>query len=134
MDQDRVFFREFPPHLADGLEEGHALDITNSPAYFDQADVGLPVSSGPIVGSCPDAGLDLFGDVGDDLYGLSKELSSPLLLDYAPIDLTGGDIVIGCEINIEEPLIVAQIKVYFPTIREDENLSTSLFVGSVRCV
>src|SRR5208337_2022839 len=116
MDQDIIVGRKFSPHLADRLEERHALDVANGTSYFDQADVrSCPVRE-LLFCRLPDTGLDLVGDMGDDLDGLAQEVAAALLVDDRAVYLAGGDVVGGGELDVEETLVVAEIKVYFAPV------------------
>ena len=58
--------------LAQRLDEGHALDVTDGTAQLDHADVGRLVAFvGGAACHAVDPVHDLVGDVWDDLHGLA---------------------------------------------------------------
>ncbi len=56
-------------HLADRLQEGQRLDVAHRAADLDDRDVGA-------FRAALDVGLDLVGDVRDDLHGLAEVLAA----------------------------------------------------------
>ncbi len=107
MQPHRVSRRQFAAELADGLEERHALDVTDRAADLDQRDVGLG-----LVRRAADAGLDLVGDVRDDLHGLAVVgLAAALAGDHRVVDLTSRHCRGTRDVDVEETLVVAQIEV-----------------------
>lgn len=66
---------------------------------------------------------DFVGDVGDDLHSLPKVLPSPFLGNHLLVDLPGGQVRVGTQLHIQEPLVIAQIQVRFPSVIEDEDFS-----------
>ncbi len=56
-------------HLADGLEEGQRLDVAHRAADLDDRHVAA-------FRAALDVGLDLVGDVRDDLHGLAEVLAA----------------------------------------------------------
>lgn len=57
------------------------------------------------------------------LHRLSQVVSSPLPLDDTLIDLSSGDVVVSVQCHIQEPLVVAEVKVHLTTIVQDKNLA-----------
>ena len=105
------------PDLADGLEEGQALDVAHGAADLGDDDVDLGAGHGE------DAGLDLVGDVRDDLHGVAQVLAPPLLGDHARVDLAGGDVRLAVQPDVEEPLVVADVQVGLGAVVGDEDLT-----------
>ena len=68
MDVEDVRSSDVLAHLADGLEEGEALDVADRPADLDDDHVRIAVAGDPT-----DALLDLVGDVRDDLDGAAEK-------------------------------------------------------------
>ena len=95
IDQDVIVGRQFSPHLADRFEERHALDVAHGAPDFDEADVRCRPFRELLFCRLTDAGLDLVGDMGDDLHGLTQEVAAALLIDDRAVYLPGGDIVGG---------------------------------------
>ena len=74
-------------------------------------------------GHLPDAGLDLVGDVRDDLDGVAEVLPAPLLGDDRGVDLAGGDVGRAVQVGVEEPLVVADVEVGLGAVVGDEDLA-----------
>jgi hypothetical protein len=105
------------PDLADRLEKGQALDVAHGAADLGDDDVHLGAGHGQ------DAGLDLVGDVRDDLDGVAQVLAPPFLGDHARVDLAGGDVGLAVQPDVEEPLVVADVEVGLGAVVGDEDLA-----------
>ena len=68
MDEDHVLAPDVVAELADGLQERQRLDVADGAADLGDDHVG-------VLGHPHDAGLDLVGDVRDDLDGVAEELA-----------------------------------------------------------
>jgi hypothetical protein len=102
--------------LADRLEEGQRLDVADGAADLGDDHVG-------VLGHSHDAGLDLVGDVRDDLDGVAQELAPPLGRDHRRVDGPGGDVGVPVEALVDEPLVVAQVQVGLAAVVGDEHLA-----------
>ena len=70
------------------------------------------------------------------LHRLSQVVSSPLPLDDTLIDLSSGDVVVSVQRHIQEPLVVAEVKVHLTTIVQDKNLACGAnrnAVNQIKC-
>ena len=106
------------PDLADGLQERQRLDVADRAAHLGDDHVAR--SGPPIV---QDAGLDLVGDVRDDLDGVAQVVAAPLLGDDAGVDLAGGDVRRARQVGVEEPLVVPDVEVGLGAVVGDEHLA-----------
>src|SRR5262249_56395922 len=80
MDVDHIVLAHVLLELADGFEKGQALDVTHrAPDLYDHHVHTL--------GHLADGGLDLVGDVGNDLHGAAEIVASALFLDDGAVDL-----------------------------------------------
>lgn len=61
------------------------------------------------------------------LNGLAQVVSPPLLVDDRLIDLARGQVVVSRKPNVEETLVVSQIKVHLASIVQYKNLSCRAF-------
>ena len=104
--------------LADGLQERQALDVADGPADLHDDHVGAAVAGHPL-----DALLDLVGDVGDDLDRAAQVVAAPLLGDDRLVDAAGGDVAELGQVLVDEPLVVAQVKVRLRPVVGDEDLA-----------
>ena len=105
-------------HLADGLEEGQALDVADGPADLDDDDVRLAVPGDPA-----DALLDLVGDVRDDLDRAAEVVAAALLGDDRLVDAPGRDVAELAQVGVDEALVVAQVQVGLGAVVGDEHLA-----------
>ena len=110
--------------LADGLEEGQALDVAHRAADLDQDEVDALTRIGQ------DEGLDLVGDVRNDLDRRAQIVAAALLLDDGLVDLAGGDVVPPGGVDPGETLVVAQVEVGLGTVLGHEDLA--MLVGAHR--
>src|SRR5581483_10270736 len=107
---------ELEAHLPDRLEEGQRLDVAHRAAHLDDRDVGIP-------GAALDEGLDLVGDVRDDLHRAAEIIAAPLLLDDRLVDLAGGEVVVPAHLRALEALVVPQVQVGLGPVLRDEHLA-----------
>jgi hypothetical protein len=116
-----VFSSPLGASLADRLQERQRLDVAHRAADLGDHHVGGAAAVS--VGHRADAGLDLVGDVRDDLNGVAEVLAAPLLGDHRRVDLAGGDIRVAAEVAVEEPLVVPDVEVGFRAVLGDEHLA-----------
>ena len=110
-------------HLADGLQEGLALDVARRAADLGQHHVCAALFAHGV-----DEVLDLVGDVGNDLHGLAQVVAVALLGQHVPVDLAGGQVGVLVEVLVDEALVVAQVQVGFRAVVGDEHLA--MLVGA----
>ena len=113
----------FEGELAQGLEEGQALDVAGGAADLGDEDVDVLRRHG-------DALLDLVGHVRDHLHGLAEVGAAALLLDHALVDLAGGEVVEAGKFAAGEALVVTEVEVGLGTVLEDIDLP--VLVGAHR--
>jgi hypothetical protein len=76
--EEAVVPADLVAHLTGGLEEGQRLDVADGAADLGDDEVGRVLVTGR---QRPHPGLDLVGDVRDDLDGVAEVLPAPLLGD-----------------------------------------------------
>ncbi len=111
-----VIATQFQPHLPDRLQERQRLDVADRAAHLDDRHVG-------IARAALDEGLDLVGDVRDDLHRAAEVVALPLLLDHRLVDLAGGEVVGAAHFRALEALVVAQVQVGLRAVLGDEHLA-----------
>ena len=104
--------------LADGLDEGLALDVADGAAQLGDDHVGTG-----LLLDAEEALLDGVGDVRDHLDGAAKEVSLALARDEALVDGTGGEVGVAREVLVNEALVVAQVQVGLLAVLGDEDLA-----------
>ena len=104
------------PHLPDGLQEGLGFDVADRAAHFHDDHVHAR-------GDLANCRLDLVGDVGNHLHGLSQVLAAPLLGDDGLVNAAGGDVVGPGQHSVGETLVVPQVQVGFGAVVGDEHLA-----------
>ena len=123
MDIQGVSGAHLMPHLADGLDKGLALDISDGPTDLGDHNVGFRLAAHVV-----DKALDLVGDVGDSLHGASKIRAPALLGDDVGVDLSGGQIGILVQILVDEAFIVTQVKICLGAVLG--NIDLAVLVGT----
>ena len=118
MDEEAVLPPHLMRHLPDGFQEGLALNVAGGAADLGDDYVGVGLCTDGI-----DEGLNLVGDVGNDLDGLTQILAPALFGKDIPVDLAGGQIGELVQVLIDEPLIVAQIQIRLRPVVGDEHLA-----------
>jgi hypothetical protein len=78
VDVEDVAMADFVPELADGLQEGQALNIAHGAADLGDDDVAAHFLCHFV-----DAGFDLVGDVGNDLHGAALVLPGAFFFEHA---------------------------------------------------
>ena len=116
MHVDGVAAADFEADLANRFEERLALDIADSAADLDNDDVGVE-------GDLADPGLDLVGDVGDDLDGAAQVLTAAFLVDDRLVDLAGGEVVVAGHRAGGEALVVAEVEIGLGAVIGDVDLT-----------
>ena len=124
---DQGVFRTFPLHLPNGFDVRQGLDVTHRASNLSDDEIVVVFGSQNL-----DAALDLVGDVGNDLDGFAQVLPPTLFVNDALVNAACGDVVgLGC-FHIQEPLIVAQIKVGFRPIHRDVTFSVLVWIQRAR--
>ena len=118
VDETAVLPPDFPRHLADGFDEGLAFDVARRPADLGDDHVGVGGLAHLV-----DEGLDLVGDVGNDLHRLAEILAAALLVEDVPVHLARGEVGILVEIFVDKPLVMPEVEVGFRPVFRHEHLS-----------
>src|SRR6185437_6023016 len=105
------------PDLADGLQERLRLDVPHRAAYLGDDHIHVGAAH------LHDAGLDLVGDVRDDLDGVAQVVAAALLGDDAGVDPPGRDVRRPGQPGVEESLVVPDIQVGLRAVVGDEHLT-----------
>lgn len=137
VDLDKVALASLSLELAQSVDEGRTLNVTDGTTQLDDADIRLRL--GLVDG---DLGYPLnpflngIGDVRHDLDGLTEIVADALAVDDVLVDLSGGDVVIAGERGEEVALVVAKVEVHFTTVVCDIDLTVPSIVGvmSIRCI
>ena len=116
VDEHDVLAAPLGGHLADGLQEGLALNVAHGAADLHDGHVGVRALQGV------DVVLDLPGDVGDDLDGAPQVVPRPLPVEDVPVDLARGHRGGPRQVLVNEPLVVAQVQVGLRPVVGDEHL------------
>ena len=103
--------------LACGLQERLGFDVADRAADFGDDHVDVIRRLGT------HTGLDLVGDVRDDLHALAEVFAGAFLAQHFLVDLAGGDVGLLAQVDVEETLIVADIEIGFGAIFGDIDLT-----------
>ena len=124
VDVEAIFLAHVERELADRLQEGLAFDVAHR-----AADLGDDhVHAGAV--ELGQGGLDLVGDVGNDLDGLAEELAPPLLVDHRKVDLPGRVVRVAVQRRVGEAFVMAQVEVGFAAVVQHVDLA--VLVGAHR--
>ncbi len=116
MDEERVLATDLVAELADRLEERQRFDVADRAADLDDHDV--------VVGRhALDRGLDLVGDVRDDLHRGPEVFTAALFRDHVQVDPARGHVVELRQRAVDEPLVVAEVEVRFGAVVGDEHFA-----------
>ena len=113
--------------MSDGLEERHALDVSDRPSDFNEDDV-RPL----LLADGLELGLDFVRDVRDDLDRPTEIVPAALLLDDRAIDLACRDVVVAGQVDVQESFVVAQVEIDLRAVVEDEHLAVLVGIHRAR--
>ncbi|MNE44178.1 hypothetical protein D3C80_1383930 [compost metagenome] len=128
VDEAGLAARQVLAQLADGLEEGQALDVADGAADLDQDEVHVLAVIG--LGRAEAELLDLVGDVRNHLNGRAQIVAATFLLQDGRIDAPGRDIVRLGRRDAREALIVTQIEIGLGAVVGHEDLA--VLIGAHR--
>ena len=118
-----------PAHLArdltNCLQKRLGLDITRRAADLGDDDIGVRRLSDLV-----DEGLDLVGDVRNDLHRLPEVLAVALLVEDVPVHLARSEVGELVEVLVDEALVVPQVEVGLCAVLGDEHLA--VLIGAHR--
>ena len=117
VDEHDVLPSDVVPELADGLQEGKALDVTDGPPDLGDHDIDILLANPTY------SVLDLIGDVWDHLDRVPQIVPPALLLDHGQIDGPGGDVRSPLQVLTGEPLVMTEVQVGLTTVIGDEHLA-----------
>ena len=118
MNKDSILSAYFMLELTNGFQKRLTFDITYSSADFNDRDAHIRICEITV-----ETTLDLIGNMRDDLYSTSTIVTTAFLLQYAPVNLTGGHVRVFIKTFIDKSFIMTQIKVCFSTIISDKNFT-----------
>ena len=118
VDEAAVVAPHLAGDLADGFDEGLALDVARRAADLGDDDVGVRRLADLI-----DEGLDLVGDVRDDLHRLTEIFARTLLVEHVPIDFARREVGELVEVLVDETLVVAEIEVGLCAVLRHEHFA-----------
>ena len=116
VDVDRLAALEIIAELANGLEEGQALDVADRATDLDQHEIEALVAGEHEL-------LDGVGHMGDHLDGGAEIIAAPLLGDDVLIDAPGRDVVVLGRGASRETFVMAKVEIGLGAVIGDENLA-----------
>ena len=102
MDEQAVAAANLSSNLTDRLEERLGLNIAGGAANLGDNNVSRGLFAYRV-----DEGLDLVGDVRNNLHGLTEVLAGALLVQNIPVYLAGGQVGELVQVLVDEALVVA---------------------------
>ena len=108
MDKQAVLLADLQRNLTNCLQKGLRLDVTDGAANLRNHHVGIGLFANAI-----DEFLDLIGNMRNYLNCGTQKFSSAFLVQYIPVDLTGGQIGVLVQVFIDKALVVTQVQVCF---------------------
>jgi len=112
------------PELRHGLDEGHALNVSNRASKLDYANIRLLMR---IIdrdfGNSFDPIYDGVRDMRNDLNGATEIVASSFPLNDVIVYLASGDVILACQGDVQVALVIAQVEVDFTAIVENEDFA-----------
>ena len=106
-----VLSANFGNKLPDGFQEWRAFDVADRTADFGDDNVCVRTFADPI-----NAFFDFVGDVWNHLYRTAQIVATAFLVQYCPVNFTGGNIAVDGKIFINEAFVVSEVEVGFCTV------------------
>ena len=114
----RVIEQTIGQKLPDGFQERGAFDVADRTADFGDDNVCVRTLADPI-----NAFFDFVGDVWNHLYRTAQIVATAFLVQYCPVNLTGGNIAVDGKIFINEAFVVSEVEVGFCTVIGNEDFT-----------
>jgi hypothetical protein len=132
VDLEEIVLAGAAAQMRHGLDEGHALDVTDSSTELDDAHIRhfVGIVNG-YLRNLDDPVLDGIGDVRHDLHRLAQVVALALALDDVLVDFARGDVIIASQGDVEVALVVAEIEVDLAAVGEDKDLAMPAMLLSV---
>ena len=118
VDHERVARALLLAELADGLNEGLALDVADRAAELGDDHISLR-----LLLDAAEALLDGVGDVGNHLDGPAEEVPGALALDEGLVDEAGREVGLAREVLVDEALVVTEVEVGLLAVLGHEHLA-----------
>ena len=111
MDVQHVVFAYILFHLADGFQERQAFNIAYRAPDFGDDEIRIVIIAHP-----KHPGLDLIGNMGNDLHRAAQVIAPAFFRNDGLVDFTGGHIGTLGQVDIYKTFIMAQVKVRFRSV------------------
>ena len=111
MDHDTIFMSDIQLKLTDGFHVRLALDIADSTANFD--DRNLIVFC---IWIAIETIFDFVCNMRNDLNGMTAEVTTTLLVQNAPVNLSGCHVGTLVQTLVDKTLVVSKIQIGFCTV------------------
>mmetsp|Transcript_3707 Transcript_3707/g.10450 ORF Transcript_3707/g.10450 Transcript_3707/m.10450 type:complete len:220 (+) Transcript_3707:1477-2136(+) len=124
MHEKHVLGADAELELPQRLDKRHALNVAHGSSELDDThvwDAVLTVDRG--VGHARDPLLDGVRDVGDNLHRLAQVIAAPFALDHVLVDLSRRDVVVLGKRDVQEPFVVAKVKVCLAAVIQHKHLA-----------
>ena len=118
MNQYGIFVSDLVLELADGLQEGLALDVAHRAADLDNGNAHVRVSKVSV-----ETALDFVCDVRNHLHGTAAVIAAPFFLQDSPVYFSRGNIGIFVQAFVNETFVVAQVKVCLGAVVRDKHFA-----------
>src|SRR5690625_2562190 len=116
MHEDALIARLLLRELADRLEKGQPLDISNRAADLAKHEIHL-------IRADAEEGLYLIGDVRDHLDGLAEIITTAFALEHRLVDAARRNGIAPARRNSGKALVMAEIQIRFGPVIGDEDLA-----------
>ncbi len=123
MHEEHVLATEFVANLARRFDERLAFDVTDSATDFGDDDVWRRFALGARLGLQTHAALDFVRDVRNDLNRVAEVFPASFARDDLRVDLARRDVRGLSEIDVEKPLVVADVEVGLGAIIRHEDFA-----------
>ena len=118
MDVQHIVFAHILFYLTDSFQKGKAFNIAYRTADLGNDKIGIV-----IVADTEYPGLDLIGNMGNDLHRTAQVIAPAFLRNNGLVDFTGSHIGTLGQVDINKPFVMAQVQVRFRAVIRHEHFA-----------
>ena len=118
MDVQHIVFAHILFYLTDSFQKRKAFNIAYRTADFGNDKIGIV-----IVADTEYPGLDLIGNMGNDLHRTAQVIPPAFLRNNGLVDFTGSHIGTLGQVDINKPFVMAQVQVRFRAVIRHEHFA-----------
>jgi hypothetical protein len=122
--EEEIFGADPELKLPEGFQKDTRFDVPDGSTDLDQTNIGFFATViGWDLGGSLNPILDFVRNVGDNLDRLSEIISLSFFQNHMAIHLSSSNVVVLCQMDVQESFVVSQIQIGFSSIVQNEYLT-----------